>query len=144
MPYWVVGYIAITICLLIAKYVWGLDMAGHLTTFYLFITIYVLGISGFGLVISNYANTVQQAMFMTFFFVLTFIFISGLYTPVANMPDWAQGLSYLSPLKYIMHVMRMIFLKGSDLFDLMPQFLALIGIAVFFNSWAVLSYHKTN
>jgi len=143
IPYWVVGYIAITICVLIADLVWGLEMEGSLVTFYLFITVAVLGLSGFGLVISNYAITVQQAMFMAFFFVLTFIFMSGLYTPIENMPDWAQYLSYLSPLRYIMHVMRMIFLKGSTLFDLLPQFIALVGIATFFNTWAVLSYRKT-
>jgi ABC-2 type transport system permease protein len=143
IPYWVVGYIAITICVLIARYVWGLTMVGSLATFYIFVTAAILGLSGFGLVISNYAVTVQQAMFMAFFFVLTFIFMSGLYTPIENMPDWAQILSYFSPLRYIMHVMRMIFLKGSTLLNLWPQFAALLGIAIFFNTWAVLSYRKT-
>lgn len=143
IPYWVVGYVAITIDLLVADYVWGLQMQGALVTFYLFITVYVLAMSGFGLVISNYASTVQQAMLMTFFFVLTFIFISGLYTPIANMPAWAQNLSYISPLRYIMHVMRMIFLKGSSIFELVPQFVALLGIAFIFITWAVLSYRKT-
>jgi len=143
IPYWLVGYIAITIDLLVADWVWGLQMEGALSTFYLFITIYVLAMSGFGLVISNYAATIQQAMLMTFFFVLTFIFISGLYTPIANMPNWAQNLSFVSPLRYIMHVMRMIFLKGSGFIELLPQFIALFGIALFFNTWAVLSYRKT-
>ena len=69
--------------------------------------------------------------------------MSGLYTPIENMPDWAQNISYLSPLRYIMHVMRMIFLKGSNFVELLPQFIALGGIAVFFNTWAVLSYRKT-
>lgn len=143
-PYWVVGYIAITSSLIVADLVWGLKMQGALTTFYLFITIYVLTMSGFGLVISNYAATIQQAMLMTFFFVLTFIFMSGLYTPIENMPDWAQILSYFSPLRYIMQVMRMIFLKGSSFVELLPQFLALAGMALFFNSWAVYSYRKTS
>ena len=143
IPYWIIGYVTITICVLVANYVWGLEMAGSFATFYLFITVAVLGLSGFGLVISNYAISVQQAMFMAFFFVLTFIFMSGLYTPIENMPDWAQFLSYLSPLRYIMYSMRMIFLKGSVLADLWPQFTALVGIAIFFNSWAILSYRKT-
>ncbi len=143
IPYWVIGYVAITICVLVAKFVWNLDMEGSLATYYAFVTIFILGISGFGLVISNYAATVQQAMFMIFFFILTFIFMSGLYTPIDNMPDWAQKLSYFSPLRYIVYVMRMIFLKGSNIIELMPQFIALTGIAIFFNIWAVLSYHKT-
>ncbi len=77
-----------------------------------------------------------------FFFVLTFIFISGLYTPVNNMPQWAQYLSYLSPLKYIIQVIRMIYLKGSILTELTTELFALIGFAIFFNGWAVLSYRK--
>lgn len=143
IPYWIIGYVAITISVLVAYYVWGLEMQGSFVTFYLFITIAILGLSGFGLVISNYAISVQQAMFMAFFFVLTFIFMSGLYTPIENMPGWAQFLSYLSPLRYIMYSMRMIFLKGSGIFELAPQFFALVGIALFFNTWAVLSYRKT-
>ena len=94
--------------------------------------------------ISNYAVTVQQAMFMMFFFVLTFIFMSGLYTPVENMPDWAQYLSYISPLKYVIQILRMVYLKGSGIFDLIPQFIALSSFAIIFNGWAVISYRKTN
>ncbi len=118
--------------------------AGFLGTIYIFVTIFILAISGFGLVISNYAITVQQAMFMIFFFVLTFIFMSGLYTPIENMPGWAQMLSNFSPLKYIIQVLRMVFLKGSGFNDLLPQFWALCGFALFFNGWAVLSYRKNS
>jgi ABC-2 type transport system permease protein len=144
IPYWVIGYVATTICVIVAYFVWGLKPVGSLATFYLFVTIFILGISGFGLVISNYATTVQQAMFMIFFFILTFIFMSGLYTPIENMPDWAQGLSNLSPLKYIIQVQRMIFLKGSSTSDLITQLIALTTFAVFFNGWAVLSYRKSS
>jgi ABC-2 type transport system permease protein len=80
---------------------------------------------------------------MIFFFVLTFIFLSGLYTPVANMPHWAQFISSISPLKYIIEVLRMVYLKGSGIQDLFPQLAALVGFALFFNGWAVLSYRKS-
>lgn len=144
IPYWVIGYIVLTICIGVAYFVWDLAPAGYLGTLYIFVTVFILAISGFGLVISNYAVTVQQAMFMMFFFVLTFIFMSGLYTPIENMPDWAQVLSNFSPLKYIILVLRMVFLKGSSFIDLLPQFLALLAFAVFFNSWAIISYRKSN
>lgn len=144
IPYWIIGYVVITNCLLVAYLVWDLTPRGHIGTLYIFFTVFILAISGFGLVISNYAVTVQQAMFMMFFFVLTFIFMSGLYTPVENMPDWAQWLSYASPLKYVIQVLRMVYLKGSTFADLFPQFLFLGAFAIFFNSWAVLSYQKTS
>lgn len=144
IPYWIIGYVVLTICMLIARFVWNLLPVGSFLTIYFFVTIFILAFSGFGLVISNYAATVQQAMFMMFFFVLTFIFMSGLYTPVENMPNWAQLLSNISPLKYIIQVLRMVYLKGSGIFELMPQFIALSGFAILFNGWAVISYRKTN
>jgi len=142
IPYWLMGYIVLTICFLVARIFYGLIPVGSIGIIYLFATIFVLAFSGFGLVISNYAKTVQQAMFMMFFFVLTFIFLSGLYTPVTSMPDWAQAISNFSPLKYLMNVMRLVYLKGSGFSELKSSFFALCGFAVFFNVWAVYSYRK--
>lgn len=144
IPYWVSGYIVLTIGFLISNFGWRLFPVGSIGLIYAFSTIFILSFSGFGLVISNYAVTVQQAMFMMFFFVITFIFMSGLYTPVENMPGWAQFISHFSPLKYIIQVLRMVYLKGSTFMDLLPQFIALSGFALFFNGWAVYSYRKTN
>ena len=144
IPYWVIGFIVLTLCFVIAALFHGLFPKGNILTIYLFASLFVLAFSGLGLVISNYASSVQQAMFMIFFFVITFIFISGLYTPVDNMPEWAQILSIFSPLKYLIQVMRLVYLKGSGLMDLLPQFLALFCFALFFNGWAVLNYRKTN
>lgn len=144
IPYWLAGYVVLTIGILVALFAWRLFPVGFVGTIYLFATIFLLAFSGFGLVVSNYAATVQQAMFMMFFFVLTFIFMSGLYTPVENMPGWAQMISNFSPLKYIIEVLRRVYLKGSGLNDLIPQFWALCGFALFFNGWAVLSYRKNS
>jgi ABC-2 type transport system permease protein len=144
IPYWIIGFIVLTICFFVAWLFYGLKPAGNLLTIYLFVSVFVLAYSGFGLVISNYAVSLQQAMFMMFFFVITFIFLSGLYTPVSNMPGWAQSISTISPLKYLMQVMRLVYLKGSSFFDLTSQFFYLCGFAVFFNGFAVLSYRKKN
>jgi ABC-2 type transport system permease protein len=142
IPYWVVGFIALTICFGVARLFYGLVPKGSLLTIYLFASAFALAFSGFGLVISNYAKTIQQAMFMMFFFVITFVLMSGLYTPVASMPDWAQAISRLSPLRYFIMVMRLVYLKGSGVGDLLAPLAALCGFAVFFNGWAVLSYRK--
>ena len=143
LPYWIFGYVVLTVCFGVALFVWKLQPVGSLALIYLFATLFVLGFSGFGLVVSNYAATTQQAMFMIFFFVLSFIFLSGLYTPVANMPDWAQFISSISPLKYIIEVLRMVYLKGSGFRDLLPNGIALLLFAIVFNGWAVLSYRKS-
>lgn len=142
LPYWIIGFVVLSIGLLVARIFYGLIPKGNVSTIYFFTSIYVLAISGFGLVISNYARSIQQATFMIFFFVITFIFMSGLYTPIASMPDWAQFLSQFSPLKYFIIVMRLVYLKGSSISDLSFPLMALGCFALFFNGWAVLSYRK--
>lgn len=143
IPYWVIGYVVLTIAMGIALFYWGLKPSGSILTIYLFTSLFIVAFSGFGLVISNYATTVQQAILMMFFFMLTFIFLSGLYTPVENMPQWAQMISNISPLKYLMQVFRLVYLKGSSFGQLHKQFFALIFFATVFYSWAILSYRKT-
>jgi ABC-2 type transport system permease protein len=143
IPYWIIGYVVLTIAMLIAFFYWGLKPAGSIALIYFFATLFLIAFSGFGLVISNYASTVQQAMFMMFFFMITFILMSGLYTPVANMPPWAQTISDISPLKYLIEVLRKVYLKGSGFSDLLRPFVALILFAFIFYSWAILSYRKT-
>lgn len=142
IPYWVIGFLALTICFGVAYAFYGLAPEGSVLTIYVFASIFALAFSGFGLVISNYARSVQQAMFMIFFFVITFVLMSGLYTPVASMPDWAQAISRISPLRYFIEVMRLVYLKGSGIEDLLPRLAALCGFAAFFNGWAILSYRK--
>lgn len=143
IPYWIIGYVVISLAMLMVLVYWGLKPTGSLLTIYLFVGLFVVAFSGFGLVISNYAATVQQAMLMMFFFVLTFVFMSGLYTPVENMPPWAQMISNFSPLKYIIQVLRLVYLKGSSFMDLTKQFYALLSFALLFYTWAIFSYRKT-
>jgi ABC-2 type transport system permease protein len=59
------------------------------------------------------------------------------------MPRWAQAITAINPLKYLMEVMRAVYLKGSGIRELLPQFFALCGFAVAFNAWAVASYKKS-
>ena len=143
LTYWIIGLVVLSICMGVAALIYGLYPAGSLLTIYFFAALFLLVISGFGLVISNYSNTLQQAMFVVFFFIMIFVLMSGLFTPVASMPDWAQKITIFNPLKYLMQVMRMVYLKGSDITNLFPQLIALSAFALFFNGWAVLSYKKS-
>jgi ABC-2 type transport system permease protein len=143
LPYWIIGFIVITIGFGISWLVYGLVPAGNLGTIYIFAAIYILAVSGLGLVISNYSETMQQAMFVMYFFMMVLIMLSGLFTPVKSMPQWAQDITIFNPLKYFMQVMRMIYLKGSGIAELSTQLFALLGFALFFNIWAVLNYRKT-
>ncbi|MDR3187997.1 MAG: ABC transporter permease [Prevotellaceae bacterium] len=142
IPYWMVGFIAISIGFVLAALLYNLTPAGSFGAIYLFMCVYVLALSGFGLVISSYSSAMQQAMLVAFFFIMILVLMSGLFTPISSMPPWAQAITIFNPLKYFMQVMRMVYLKGSSVAELTPQLLTLCGFAVFSNTWAMLSYKK--
>lgn len=144
IPYWIIGFFEITLSMAIAWLVYGMIPQGSLLTIYFFAMVYILGISGLGLVISNFSDTMQQAMFVMFFFMLIFLLMSGLFTPVTSMPGWAQWIAAFSPLKYFMEVMRMVYMKGCSILQLSHQFYALVAFAVVFNTLAIWSYRKNN
>lgn len=142
IPYWVAGFVVISLCMLSSFIFYDMFPRGSIFLLYLFTAVFVLCFSGFGLIVSNYAKNIQQAIFIMFFFVMTMIFLSGLYTPFQNMPEWAQAIGNVSPLKYFIQVLRMIFLKGAVFFDTLHLLYSLCFLAVLFNGWAVLSYKK--
>lgn len=142
IPHWIVGFVSMIICVGVSWLFYDFLPKGSILTISLFSMVFIFTFCGFGLVVSNYANTIQQAMLIMFFFIATFIFLSGLFTPYENMPQWAQTVAGISPLKYIIQVMRMVYLKGAVFTDMLPQFTALSLQAILFNGWAVLSYRK--
>lgn len=142
IPYWLVGFVVLTFCFVLAWLLYGITPMGHFAVIYLFASIFILAVSGMGLVISNHSSTMQQAMFVMWFCMLILILLSGLFTPIRSMPQWAQAITDFNPLKYFMQVMRMVYLKGSGVSDLLPQLGALATFAVCFNVWAVWSYRK--
>jgi ABC-2 type transport system permease protein len=95
--------------------------------------LFLLSTLGIGLFISTVSRTQQQAMMTNFFFILPFFMLSGFVFPIANMPLPVQWLTYLNPLRHFLIIIRGIFLKGTDLTVLWPQFvwLAVLGGIVF-------------
>ena len=143
IPFWVVGFVVLTLSFGLAWLIYGILPVGSLGSIYLLSALFVLVMSGFGLVISNHSATMQQAMFVMFFFIIILLLMSGLFTPVMSMPQWAQIITILNPLKYFVDIMRMVYLKGSGLADLSLQIGALLAFATLFTFWAVKSYRKS-
>ena len=82
-------------------------------------------------------------MFISWFFTVIFILMSGLFTPIESMPVWAQYITEFNPIKYFVEVMRMVMLKGSTFTDIIPQFTKTLAYAIIMNGLAVISYKKT-
>ena len=142
LPYWLIGFVVLTICFILAWVLYGITPVGHFLIIYFFAVLFVLSMSGLGLVISNHSATMQQSMFVMWFCMLVLILMSGLFTPISSMPEWAQVITVFNPLKYLMQVMRMVYLKGSGMADLLPQLGALLAFALVLNIWAVKSFKK--
>jgi ABC-2 type transport system permease protein len=143
LPFWILGMSILTIGLFIAKLVFNTPMVGSLLLLYGFTSIYILLVLGIGLFISNFTDTQQQAMFIAWFFMVIFILMSGLFTPIESMPKWAQAITEFNPVKYFVEVMRMVMLKGSTFMDILPQFAKTLVYALIINSLAVWRYRKT-
>ncbi|MDR1866528.1 MAG: ABC transporter permease [Bacteroidales bacterium] len=142
IPFWVIGFVTLFIAMTVAALLYGLVPAGSLAVICLLAAIYILAMSGMGLMISNYSNTMQQAMLIMFFFMMIMLMMSGLFTPVSSMPQWAQAVTVIDPLKYFIDAMRLVYLKGSSLSQLGRETAALLVFAAVFNGWAIWSYKK--
>jgi len=142
IPFWLLGLLVLTIGLTISRLFYGIIPAGSFFTIYVFAAVYLLAVLGLGLLLSTYSANQQQAMLLSFFIMMIFILLGGLYTSIDSMPAWAIWITRFNPVAYFIEVMRMVVLKGSSLADIKHQLLVVFGFAVFFNGWAVLSYRK--
>jgi ABC-2 type transport system permease protein len=142
-PFWALGLLLLTIGLLIAKILFNVPIVGSVFLLYAYTSIYILVILGIGLFISNFTETQQQAMFIAWFFMVIFILMSGLFTPIESMPVWAQRITDFNPIKYFVEVMRMVMLKGASFTDIIPQFTKTLIYAFIMNGLAVWGYRKT-
>jgi ABC-2 type transport system permease protein len=142
IPFWVLGVLVLSIGLVISRVVFGIIPMGSLGLIYGFAAVYLLACLGLGLLISTFADTQQQAMFIAFFFMMIFILLGGLYTNIDSMPHWAQMATKFNPIAYFIEVIRMVILKGSTFSDVKNQFATMCGFALIFNALAVWNYQK--
>ncbi len=143
IPFWIIGIFVFSLGLIEAKVAFNIPIAGSLWVLYSFTGVYLFLVLGFGLFISTITETQQQAMFISWFFLVIFILMGGLFTPIENMPPWAQTITLFNPIRYFIEVTRAVMLKGSGFGDLINNFMIISGYAVFTISLAVLRYRKT-
>lgn len=145
IPFWVIGVFIFSVGLfLVAWLIYGIVPVGSIALLYGFLSLFLIAVLGIGLLISTYSETQQQAMSLAFFFMMIFMLMSGLFTPVDSMPMWAKVIAQCNPVTHFIEVMRMVVLKGSSFTEVKNQFYIILAFATFFNGWAVLNYKKTS
>lgn len=142
-PFWIIALVELAFGLALARAVFDLPMRGSLTLLFATGGIYLVVALGVGLWISTLARTQQQAMFVTYFFLMVNLFMSGLFTPVSSMPGWARAAAELVPLKHFIDISRAVLIKGAGLeaIALPTAVLAVMGAVVF--TVALRQYSKT-
>jgi ABC-2 type transport system permease protein len=143
VPFWAIALFDLAFGLFIAWLVFDLPVVGSLWLLFGMASVYLIGVLGLGLFISTVTNTQQQVMFVSFFFMMIFILMGGIFTPVESMPHWAQMLDRANPIFYFMKIMRNVVLKGSGFFDLLEEFFSLVVLGIIFLSLAIWRYRKT-
>jgi len=141
-PFWLIGLFELALGLLFGKLIFQIPVNGSLLLLFSYAAIYLPVILGLGLLMSSLTTTQQQAMFTTWFFMVIFILMSGLFTPIENMPDWAQKITWFNPISYFVRVVRMVLLKGSGWHALRLDFMFTFIFAIAMNVLALLAYRK--
>ena len=144
IPYWLIALFVITVCLLLAWLVYDISPAGSVWLIYVLSMLLALFFSSFGLIVSNYSDTMQQAIFVMWFFVVSIMLLSGLFTPTRSMPQWAYLTTYINPMHYFIDAIRTVFIRGGGLHETAHLVIALAGIGTLMGCWAVQSYKKNS
>ncbi len=143
LPFWIIALLELAFGLVVGRVLYDLPIRGSLGLLFMVASVYLLVVLGFGLFLSTISNTQQQLMFVAFFFMITFILMSGVFTPAESMPGWAQKINLLNPVAYFMRVIRMVLLKGSGFRDIHREFFSMLTYAILILTLAVNNYRKT-
>ncbi len=144
IPFMIIGIVDLAFGLTLARLVYHMPFEGNIFLLFGFVVIFLIAVMGLGLFLSTLAGTQQQFLFIAFFFMMIFILMSGIFTPVDSMPMWAQRFNLLNPAAYFIRVIRMIVLKGSGFIDIKWDILQLSLLAITTTALASLKYKKTS
>jgi len=142
LPFWIIALFELAFGLFVGKLLFNIPIVGSIWLVFLVASVYLLVIMGVGLFVSTVTNTQQQAMLISFFFMMIFILMSGLFTSIESMPSWAQQVDRINPVAYFIRIIRMILLKGSTFTDILRDFLSLGLLAIIMLSLSVWRYKK--
>jgi len=142
VPYIVIGYVQMSLVLLFGHLAFGVPIVGSIGLLYLLASPFIAANLALGLFFSTLAQTQQQAMQMSFFFMLPNILLSGFMFPFEGMPLPAQWLSQALPLTHFLRIVRGITLKGAGFADVAPELAILVGLLAILVLMASLRFRK--
>lgn len=142
LPFWVLAMVELAMGLALGKLAFGIPIRGSLLLFFGSAAIYMVAALGIGLFISTLVDTQQQAMFVTFFIVMVYNLMSGLFTPIDSMPQWVQWLAELNPVRHFVQISRAVLVKGAGPLEIARPLGILVVYAIVVFTFAVRQYAK--
>ena len=142
LPFFLIGLFDVSLIATVGTMWFQVPFRGQILVLFAGAILFLLCMLGAGLLISTVSSTQQQAMVTSFFFIMPAITFSGFGFPISTMPQWLQYLTYLSPLRYFLVVLRGTYLKGVGMEILWPQMLAMAASGISLLTIAVLRFHK--
>lgn len=142
LPFFLIGLFDVSLIAVVGTLWFQVPFRGQVSVLFIGAILFLLCMLGVGLLISTVSATQQQAMVTAFFFLMPAITFSGFAFPISTMPQWLQYLTYASPLRYFLIVLRGTYLKGVGMDILWPQMLAMAGLGLGLLATAVLRFHK--
>jgi len=142
LPFFLIGLFDVSLIATVGTLWFQVPFRGQILVLFAGAILFLLCMLGVGLLISTVSSTQQQAMVTAFFFIMPAITFSGFGFPISTMPQWLQYLTYLSPLRYFLIVLRGTYLKGVGMEILWPQMLAMAALGISLLTIAVLRFHK--
>jgi ABC-2 type transport system permease protein len=142
LPFFLIGLFDVSLIATVGTLWFQVPFRGQILVLFAGAILFLLCMLGVGLLISTVSSTQQQAMVTAFFFIMPAITFSGFGFPISTMPQWLQYLTYLSPLRYFLVVLRGTYLKGVGMAILWPQMAAMAGLGTALLTIAILRFHK--
>lgn len=142
IPFFIIGLFDLALGLSIGWLAFHIPFEGSLLLFFACAMIFLVAVLGMALFLSTMASTQQQFLFVSYFVMMIFILMSGIFTPVESMPVWAQQFNWVNPVAYLMRINRMIMLKGSGFHDIAMDVGLLSLLATSLLTLAIRAYRK--
>lgn len=142
LPFWVLAFIDLGIGLTLGRLVFGMPIEGNILLLLGAAAIYLVAALSVGLWISTIVETQQQAMFVTFFILIIYLLMSGLFTPIDSMAPWVQVFSQINPVRHFVAISRAVLIKGAGLAEIVRPLSILVVYAVVMLTVAVRQYSK--
>jgi len=142
IPFVLIGLADVILVISAGRLIFGLPVRGSLFFLFLVALLFILTTLSMGLLISTISRTQQQAMMTAFFFIIPAMLLSGIFSPIENMPRIIQHITLLNPLRYFSTAIRGILLKGNGISVLWPQVLALFVFGIAASVYSSLRFKK--